>query len=80
MVDKSVLDIVAGKYKNNTEILIDIFLSIFFIGNKYYAEIRELTIPLVGNVMLVTKRIFYLFDVSLTSTTPSSWSAQNRMF
>ena len=45
MVDKSVLDIVAGKYKNNTEILIDIFLFIFFIGNKYYAEIRELTIP-----------------------------------
>ena len=44
MVDKSVLDIVAGKYKNNTEILIDIFLSIFFIEKGYYIENREIPI------------------------------------
>ena len=45
MVDKSVLDIFVGEYKNNNGILNDIFLSTIFIGYTYYAEIREITIP-----------------------------------
>ena len=44
MVDKSVLDIFVGEYKNNNGILNDIFISTIFIGYTYYAEIRELTI------------------------------------
>ncbi len=42
---KAVVDIFAGECKNNNEILIDMFLSIFFIGKGYYAENRRITIP-----------------------------------
>ena len=44
---KAVVDIFAGKCKNNNGILNDIFLSIFFIGKGYYIEIRKITIPKV---------------------------------